>query len=199
MVAMGGNGKVWGVLKGEEGVCSYVGAIRGAAALEIPGATWKRHGRGHGWLRQGSSGGNALLAPYLLYEDWRDGEPLPGGAAKHMLPKVIDQLAGAEDVDCGEVVGAGGVVVVAVDGEDGQPHVEVGVHIVGKPVRARAGLNGLSAGGTEAGTMLSSLPVMTQQQARPVPSHTSPPAKPRPAVPCRLKGPTRPRSWRPGH
>ena len=166
-----------------------------------------------GWLRQGSSwgqgtagsswGGRTQLAPHLLYEDWRDGEPLPGGSAKHMLPKVIDQFAGAEDVDGGEVVGAGGVVVVAVDGEDGQPHVEVGVHIVGKPMRARggAGLYRKSAGGAETSTILklSGCLPLRQQARRPVPPCPQGVlccALPYPACP---HGPTRPRSWRPGH
>ena len=41
--------------------------------------------------------------------------------------KIVDEAAGSEDVHSGEVVCAGGVVVVAVDGEDGKTDVEIRV------------------------------------------------------------------------
>ena len=55
--------------------------------------------------------------------------------ATHLLEvvdpaEVVDESGGVERVEAGEAAEAGGVVVVAVDAEDGQLDVEVGVGVV---------------------------------------------------------------------
>jgi hypothetical protein len=55
----------------------------------------------------------------------------------HHFAKVIDEVRRRQQVHRRQVVGAGGVVMVAVDGEHRQAHVQVGVLKVGAPA-ARA-------------------------------------------------------------
>lgn len=50
-----------------------------------------------------------------------------------LLSKIVHELARAEDVDSGQVVGSRGVVVVSMDGEDRQAHVQVRVQVIGLP------------------------------------------------------------------
>jgi hypothetical protein len=51
-----------------------------------------------------------------------------------MLSKVVDEATGAQNVHRRQVVGPGGVVMIPMDGEDGEPNVQIGVQEVGLPV-----------------------------------------------------------------
>ena len=44
--------------------------------------------------------------------------------AQYRLPKVVDELAGRQDVDCGQIVCTGGVVMVAMYCEDRQARLK---------------------------------------------------------------------------
>lgn len=69
----------------------------------------------------------------------------PSQTATH-LPKVVDQAAGGQYVDRAQVLGASGIVVVAVDGEHGQGHIIVGVLVV-HPAALALGCVGVLGGG----------------------------------------------------
>ena len=49
---------------------------------------------------------------------------------EHYLSKIVDKSCFVNEVKAGVSSEAGGIVVVAVDGEDGQPDVEVGGLVV---------------------------------------------------------------------
>ena len=70
------------------------------------------------------------LQAHLLQQQWRQADLARVARlvlAERVLAEVVDVVHGGQHVHRGEVFGAAGVVVVAVDGEHGQPHVEVGV------------------------------------------------------------------------
>jgi hypothetical protein len=53
----------------------------------------------------------------------------------HRLAKVVDQAARGQDVHSRQVFCTPRVVMVPMDGEDGQAHVQVGVLVVGNAGR----------------------------------------------------------------
>lgn len=56
----------------------------------------------------------------------------------HSFAEVVDQACGGQEVHSGQAVGPRRVVMVAMDGEDGQPHIDVWVLEVHMPAHIYA-------------------------------------------------------------